>query len=82
MHQNDAAKKYLNLDLRTKKQKELDKKESSERVKKHMEKFKREEKIMRERKKRLRDQGIEEGPRGGLYTNDVTKDGRPYRRYF
>ena len=51
MHPNDSAKKYLNLDLRTKKQKELDKKESSERVKKHMEKFKREEKIMREKKK-------------------------------
>ena len=22
------------------------------------------------------------GPRGGRYTEDVTKDGRPYRRYF
>ena len=22
------------------------------------------------------------GKRGGRYTNDVTKDGRPYRRYF
>lgn len=22
------------------------------------------------------------GPRGGLYTEDITKDGRPYRRYF
>jgi hypothetical protein len=22
------------------------------------------------------------GPRGGVYTEDVSKDGRPYRRYF
>ena len=22
------------------------------------------------------------GPRGGTYTDEVTKDGRPYRRYF
>ena len=25
---------------------------------------------------------IKNGPRGGRYTDDVTKDGRPYRRYF
>ncbi|MEY4800942.1 MAG: hypothetical protein RLZZ274_1400 [Cyanobacteriota bacterium] len=25
---------------------------------------------------------IKEGPRGGRYTEDTTKDGRPYRRYF
>ena len=25
---------------------------------------------------------IKEGKRGGRYTEDVTKDGRPYRRYF
>ena len=25
---------------------------------------------------------IKIGPRGGAYTEDVTKDGRPYRRYY
>ena len=25
---------------------------------------------------------VKHGPRGGRYTEDVTKDGRPYRRYF
>lgn len=25
---------------------------------------------------------IKQGPRGGRYTEDKTKDGRPYRRYF
>ena len=25
---------------------------------------------------------IKEGKRGGRYTEDKTKDGRPYRRYF
>ena len=25
---------------------------------------------------------IKYGPRGGKYTEDKTKDGRPYRRYF
>ena len=25
---------------------------------------------------------IKKGPRGGRYTEDKTKDGRPYRRYF
>ena len=25
---------------------------------------------------------IKDGPRGGRYTDDTTKDGRPYRRYF
>ena len=25
---------------------------------------------------------IKRGPRGGRYTEDKTKDGRPYRRYF
>jgi len=25
---------------------------------------------------------IKQGVRGGLYTEDMTKDGRPYRRYF
>ena len=25
---------------------------------------------------------IKQGERGGLYTEDITKDGRPYRRYF
>ncbi len=25
---------------------------------------------------------INEGKRGGRYTKDKTKDGRPYRRYF
>ena len=58
------------------------KKESEEYLKKHMEIFRRKEEAMRKRKKELREKGIEEGPRGGLYTNDVTKDGRPYRRYF
>ena len=33
--------------------------------------------IEEERKK-----GIHRGPRGGKYTTDETKDGRPYRRYF
>ena len=63
-------------------EKEQKKKESEEYLKKHMEIFRRKEEAMRKRKKELREKGIEEGPRGGLYTNDVTKDGRPYRRYF
>ena len=25
---------------------------------------------------------VKKGPRGGRYTEDKTKDGRPYRRYF
>ena len=25
---------------------------------------------------------VKRGARGGIYTDDVTKDGRPYRRYF
>ena len=25
---------------------------------------------------------IKQGERGGLYTEDITKEGRPYRRYF
>ena len=26
--------------------------------------------------------GVKHGPRGGRYTEDVTREGRPYRRYF
>tara|TARA_B100000214_G_C23608260_1_gene463909 strand:+ start:150 stop:398 length:249 start_codon:yes stop_codon:yes gene_type:complete len=29
-----------------------------------------------------REKGIHRGPRSRKYTNDETKDGRPYRRYF
>jgi len=28
------------------------------------------------------DMTIEKGPRGGRYTRAISKDGRPYRRYF
>tara|TARA_Y100000589_G_C26994175_1_gene563907 strand:+ start:50 stop:376 length:327 start_codon:yes stop_codon:yes gene_type:complete len=40
------------------------------------------ERIRSERQKKSKKPEIKEGKRGGTYTEDVTKDGRPYRRYF
>ena len=41
------------------------------------------ERKLREEKEMCEKRGkIYTGKRGGRYTEDVTKDGRPYRRYF
>ena len=41
-----------------------------------------ERKLRKEEERRLKRQEVKTGKRGGRYTKDVTKDGRPYRRYF
>ena len=41
-----------------------------------------ERKLRQGEERSLKRQEIKTGKRGGRYTEDVTKDGRPYRRYF
>ena len=41
-----------------------------------------ERKLRKEEERRLKRQEVKTGERGGRFTEDVTKDGRPYRRYF
>tara|TARA_B100001248_G_C27031752_1_gene296742 strand:+ start:237 stop:362 length:126 start_codon:yes stop_codon:yes gene_type:complete len=40
------------------------------------------EKLMKAEQEKEEKNKINEGKRGGRYTKDKTKDGRPYRRYF
>ena len=39
-------------------------------------------KALRNKPSTNKEHEIKKGPRGGRYTEDKTKDGRPYRRYF
>ena len=39
-------------------------------------------KLREEEERRKKFGEVKTGKRGGRYTEDVTKDGRPYRRYF